>query len=84
VAAIESLLAAHDEAEGFLSRPAAASAVPETAARHERQARLVELRYFGGLSLDETAQALDLSAATVSREWSMAKAWLYRRLKTTR
>jgi RNA polymerase sigma factor (TIGR02999 family) len=60
------------------------AALDELQALDERQARLVELRYFGGLSLDETAHALELSAATVSREWSIAKAWLYRRLKTAR
>jgi RNA polymerase sigma factor (TIGR02999 family) len=60
------------------------AALDELSALDERQARLVELRYFGGLSLDETALALEVSAATVSREWSMAKAWLYRRLKTAR
>jgi RNA polymerase sigma factor (TIGR02999 family) len=60
------------------------AALDELQALDERQARLVELRYFGGLSLDETAQALELSPATVSREWATAKAWLYRRLKPTR
>ena len=60
------------------------TALERLAALDPEQARLVELRYFGGLSLDEAAQALDLSAATVSREWSMARAWLYRRLKTAR
>jgi len=45
-----------------------------------RQGRLVELRYFGGLSLEETAAVLDISPTTVKREWRVAKAWLYRRL----
>jgi len=45
-----------------------------------RQGRIVELRYFGGLSIEETAAALSLSPATVKREWSMAKAWLYKEL----
>jgi len=45
-----------------------------------RQERLVELRYFGGFSLDEAARALDISRATASREWQMAKAWLHREL----
>ena len=43
-------------------------------------ARLVELRFFGGLTLEETAEALGISPATVKREWSLAKAWLYRAL----
>jgi RNA polymerase sigma factor (TIGR02999 family) len=45
-----------------------------------RRARMVELRYFGGLTLDETAEALAVSPATVSREWQLARAWLHRRL----
>lgn len=45
-----------------------------------RQGRIVELRYFGGLSIDEAAAALSLSPATVKREWSMAKAWLHKEL----
>jgi len=43
-------------------------------------ARIVELRYFGGLTIQETAAAMGLSPATVKREWSAARAWLYRRL----
>lgn len=46
-----------------------------------RQARLVELRYFVGLTIDETAAVLEISAATVSREWSLARAWLQRALE---
>lgn len=46
-----------------------------------RQAQVVELRFFGGLGVDETAEVLGLSAATVKREWSLAKAWLFRRLQ---
>ncbi len=46
----------------------------------ERQARIVELRYFAGLSMEETAQTLDISRSTVAREWRMARAWLKRRL----
>ena len=45
-----------------------------------RKGRVVELRYFGGLSIEETAAALDVSAATVRRDWSLARAWLYREL----
>jgi len=45
-----------------------------------RQARVVELRFFGGLNLEETAAALKVSASTVSRDWSAAEAWLYREL----
>jgi len=44
------------------------------------QARIVELRYFVGLSVEETAAALDLSPATVKRRWAFARAWLHREL----
>lgn len=50
----------------------------------ERQARVVELRYFGGLSIEETAAALELSPATVKREWTMARAWLHGQLQGAR
>jgi RNA polymerase sigma-70 factor (ECF subfamily) len=42
----------------------------------ERQARIVELRFFGGMTIEETAAVLEISPATVKREWQMAKAWL--------
>ena len=45
-----------------------------------RQAKVVEMRFFGGLSVAETAEAMGISAPTVKREWAMAKAWLYREL----
>jgi RNA polymerase sigma factor (TIGR02999 family) len=46
-----------------------------------RKSAIVELRYFGGLSVDETAEALQLSRRTVLREWKLARAWLYRELR---
>jgi RNA polymerase sigma factor (TIGR02999 family) len=45
-----------------------------------RQSRVIELRFFGGLSLEETAHVLDVSVGTVRRDWSLARAWLYREL----
>jgi len=45
-----------------------------------QQARIVELRFFTGLTVDETADALEISTATVKRDWAMAKAWLYHEL----
>ena len=45
-----------------------------------QQARVVELRYFGGMSIEETAEALGLSPATIKREWAVARAWLAREL----
>ena len=46
-----------------------------------RQSRVVELRFFAGLSVEETAEILQLSPATVKREWTAAKAWLFRQLR---
>lgn len=46
-----------------------------------RQSRVVELRYFGGLNVEETAEVLNISAETVTRDWRMAKAWLLRELQ---
>jgi RNA polymerase sigma-70 factor, ECF subfamily len=46
----------------------------------ERQAHIVELKYFGGLSEEEVAAVLSLSRATITREWQSARAWLYRRM----
>jgi RNA polymerase sigma factor (sigma-70 family) len=46
------------------------------AAMDPQQAQIVELRYFGGLTIEETAEVMDISHATVEREWNMARAWL--------
>lgn len=48
----------------------------------DRQARIVECRFFGGMSIEETAEALHVSPATVKREWAMARAWLNRELQS--
>src|SRR5262245_9524879 len=50
----------------------------------DRQCRVVELRFFAGLTIDEAATALGMSPATVEREWAMAKAWLFRRLSASK
>jgi RNA polymerase sigma factor (TIGR02999 family) len=47
----------------------------------ERQSKIVECRFFGGLSVEETAQVIGVSTATVKREWAVAKAWLFRDLR---
>ncbi len=47
----------------------------------ERRSRIVELRFFGGLSVEETAEVLSVSPRTVAREWRLAQAWLYRELQ---
>ena len=59
-------------------------ALDRLAAIDSQQSRVVELRVFAGLSLEETAQALNISPRTVRREWSMAKAWLHRQIKNQR
>ena len=60
-------------------------AVDEILARLEQfdaqQARIVELRYFGGLSVEETAEAMAISPRTVKRDWAMAKGWLKTQLR---
>ena len=49
--------------------------------RSDRQSRVVECRFFGGMSVDETAIALGISPATVKRDWSLAQAWLHREIQ---
>jgi len=60
------------------------SVLQELAIIDQRQARIVEMKYFGGLSEQEVAAILSLSRATVTREWQSARAWLYRRLTVGR
>ena len=55
-------------------------ALTELATIDQRQSQIVEMRYFGGLTLAETAEFLKVSPDTVTRDWNMSKAWLYRRL----
>lgn len=63
--------------EDFLALDAA---LDELARLDERKCRVVELRFFGGLTVEETAEALGISGITVIREWNFAKAWLYKAL----
>lgn len=56
------------------------AALNELAEIAPRQAQLVEMRFFGGLSLEEAAEALDMSARTADKDWALARAWLRRRL----
>ena len=55
-------------------------ALTRLGALDERQAKIVEMRYFGGLTIEETATAIGISDATVKREWTLARAWLRREL----
>ena len=59
-------------------------ALDELAAIDARQGQIVELRYFGGLSEGEVAEVLAISRSTVTREWQIARGWLYRRVTTGR
>jgi len=73
-----------DDLPGVATATAEVLAVDEAlerlAALDPRQARIVELRYFAGASIEQTAEALEISPATVKRDWLSAKAWLQREL----
>ena len=56
-------------------------ALQRLTAMNARLARIVECRFFGGMSVEETAEALDISPATVKRDWALARAWLNRELQ---
>jgi len=73
----EAALVAHDKQPDLIALDDALKALAEF---DERKCRIVELRFFGGLSVAETAEALRISERTVSREWELAKSWLYRQL----
>jgi RNA polymerase sigma factor (TIGR02999 family) len=75
-----------DDALGVFSNPQVDflelnRALEQLAKLDPQQSRVVELRYFGGLSIDETAEVLGISPATVKREWSTARLWLLRRME---
>jgi RNA polymerase sigma factor (TIGR02999 family) len=59
-------------------------ALTQLEAMDERQCRIVELRFFGGLTIEETAEVMKLSTATIKNEWTMARTWLYTRLQITK
>jgi RNA polymerase sigma factor (TIGR02999 family) len=77
VALDEALVVSADDAEEILALHEALAALEE---REPRLGRVVECRYFAGLSIEETAEALAVSPATVKRDWSVARAWLHREL----
>jgi RNA polymerase sigma factor (TIGR02999 family) len=58
-------------------------ALTDLAKLHPRQSEIIELRFFGGLSVEETAELLKVSPETVMRDWRIAKAWLHRELNRT-
>src|SRR5215813_4392229 len=73
----ESVNFTHERASELLALD---DALQSLARMDERKSRIVELRYFGGLTVEETAQVLGISDKTVMRDWNLAKAWLYREL----
>src|SRR3954449_1141438 len=75
-------LAVAEQPEGML--PALDDALNRLHELDPEQARIIELRYFGGLSIEDTADALGLSPATLKRRWALARAWLFRAMSTAR
>lgn len=73
----ETLFGGLERASGLVALDDALNAL---AAIDERKSRVVELRFFGGLSVEETAQVLNVSVQTVLRDWRLAKAWLFREI----
>ena len=76
----ESFGVAQEQARG-VDVLAVDDALIQLSRRDEQQGRIVEMRFFGGLTVEETAKALDVSPATVKRDWNMAKAWLTREMQ---
>jgi len=74
----EALVAGGEKSFDILALDAA---LEKLAALDAEQARLVELRFFGGLTVEETAEAMSISPATVKRHWAVARAWLARELE---
>ena len=75
--ALDVVLVAGPQADELLALD---DALQRLAAASERQARVVECRFFAGMSVEETAEALGSSAASVKRDWTVARAWLHREL----
>jgi RNA polymerase sigma factor (TIGR02999 family) len=73
----EILVVSHDRSADLVALD---DALNELAKFDPDKARIVELRYFGGLSIEETAEVMDVSVPTINRHWRMAKAWLYSEL----
>jgi RNA polymerase sigma-70 factor, ECF subfamily len=72
------LLLTEEQSEELLALD---EALERLAAFDERQSRVVELRFFGGLTVEETAEALGIAPKTVKRDWVVARAWLHREVK---
>jgi RNA polymerase sigma factor (TIGR02999 family) len=70
----EILIVSHDRSAELIALD---DALENLAQLDEQKAKIVELRYFGGLSIEETAEVMGVSVPTINRQWRMAKAWLY-------
>jgi RNA polymerase sigma-70 factor (ECF subfamily) len=77
---LDDYLIASRDANTAIDLVALDAALEKLAALDPRQAKVVELRYFGGLSVEEAAEVLDISPATLKRDWTLARAWLKREL----
>jgi len=77
----EAVALAEDRTEDLVELDDALKALAEF---DERKSRVVEMRYFGGLSVEETAEVLKVSEITVARDWKLAKAWLYTTINDNR
>jgi len=77
----EALVVTNDVRQDFVALDDALDAL---ARFDERKSRVIELRFFGGLSVDETASVLNVSPATVMGDWRLAKAWLQREMRSAR
>ena len=77
----ESIVSAAPAKDDGIDVLALDDALTRLAALDQQQAKIVELRYFGGLTIEETADAMEISPATVKRQWALARAWLRRELK---
>lgn len=73
----DALIVVQESAEEFIALD---DALQQLMSLNERHARIVECRFYGGMSVEETADALDISPATVKRDWTLARAWLNREL----
>jgi len=77
---VEAISDKSDEGDSDEDIAAIDEALTRLATIDNRQVQIVQMRYFGGLTIEETAQALEISDATVKREWALARAWLKREL----
>ena len=75
---IDEIMKVHEQAEKLINLDGVLKKLGEL---NDRLVRIVECRYFGEMSIEETAEALDISVSTVKRDWAKARGWLYKELK---